>query len=180
MTILVAYATKHGATQGIAEHIAGKLVALGQRAQARSVESVGDLTGYDAFVIGSAAYMGSWLKEATEFVRHNQPILATRPVWLFSSGPLGTAATDPQGRNLLTVSEPKEFADFAVSIKPRATQVFYGALDPHKLGLPERMVRGMPAGHTLLPEGDFRNWQAIETWAGGIAHDLAQSLAGQP
>lgn len=180
MSILVAYATKHGATQGIAERIAAKLVTLGQHAQARTVESVGELTGYDAFVIGSATYMGAWLKEATEFVRHNQPVLATRPVWLFSSGPLGTATTDPQGRDLLTVSEPKEFAGFATSIRPRSTQVFFGALDPHKLGLPERMVRGLPSGHTLLPEGDFRDWQTIDAWAESIAHDLAHLPAAQP
>ena len=32
--------------------------------------------------------MGSWLKEATEFLEHNKATLATRRVWLFSSGPL--------------------------------------------------------------------------------------------
>ncbi len=179
MSILVAYASKYGATQGIAERIAEKLTASGQQAQARPAHSVRDLTGYDAFVIGSAAYMGSWLKEATEFVRRNQAILAIRPVWLFSSGPLGTATTDAQGRDLLVVSAPKEFAEFNESIKPRATHVFYGALDPAKLGFSERLIRRMPAGRTLLPEGDFRNWQAIEAWAESIAHELARLPAGQ-
>lgn len=174
MSILVAYATKRGATQGIAERIAEKLVASGQQAQARPVQSVRDLTGYDAFVIGSAAYMGSWLKEATEFVRRNQALLAIRPVWFFSSGPLGTATTDAQGRDLLVVSAPKEFAEFNATIRPRATQVFYGALDPTKLGFAERLFRNVPAGRTLLPEGDFRDWQAIDSWAASIAQELAQ------
>ncbi|HEX8035706.1 MAG TPA: flavodoxin domain-containing protein [Ktedonobacterales bacterium] len=179
MSILVAYATKRGATQGIAERIAEKLAASGQPAQARPAQSVRDLTGYDAFVIGSAAYMGSWLKEATEFVRRNQAFLATRPVWLFSSGPLGTATTDAQGRDLRVVSEPKEFAEFKETIKPRGVQVFYGALDPGTLGFAERMFRRMPAGRALLPEGDFRDWQTIDAWAESIAHDLAQLPAGQ-
>ncbi|HEX8035836.1 MAG TPA: flavodoxin domain-containing protein [Ktedonobacterales bacterium] len=177
MSIIVAYATKHGATQGIAERIAERLAALGQQAHARPAQSVHDLTGYDAFVIGSAAYMGSWLKEATEFVRRNQAILATRPVWLFSSSPLGTATTDAQGRDLRVVSEPKEFAEFKETIKPRGIQVFYGVLDPHKLGFAERVIRSMPAGRTLLPEGDFRDWQTIDAWAESIAHDLAQMPA---
>lgn len=179
MNILVAYATKHGATQGIAERIAEKLTASGQQAQAHPAQSVRDLTGYDAFVIGSSAYMGSWLKEATEFVRRNQAILAIRPVWLFSSGPLGTATTDAQGRDLRVVTEPKEFAAFKETLKPRGLQVFYGALNPAKLGFAERMFRSMPAGRALLPEGDFRDWQTIDGWAESIAHELAQLPAGQ-
>lgn len=179
MSILVAYATKRGATQGIAERIAAKLTALGQQAQTRPAQSVRDLTGYDAFVIGSAAYMGAWLKEATEFVRRNQAILAIRPVWLFSSGPLGTATTDTQGRDLRVVSEPKEFAEFKETIKPRGVQVFYGALDPHKLGFAERMFRSLPAGRAVLPEGDFRDWQNIDAWAERIVHEMSQLPAVQ-
>lgn len=179
MSILVAYASKHGATQGIAERIAATLVASGQEAKVRPVQAADDLASYDAFVIGGAAYMGSWLKEATEFVRRNQAILATRPVWLFSSGPLGTATTDAQGRDLLVVSEPKEFTEFKETIKPRGLQVFFGALDPSKFGFSERLVRRLPAGRALLPEGDFRDWNDIEAWAEHIAHELAATPASQ-
>ncbi len=179
MSVLVAYASKHGATQGIAERIAATLVVSGQQAEARSVNAADDLVGYDAFVIGSACYMGTWLKEAAEFVRRNQAILATRPLWLFSSGPLGTATTDAQGRDVLVVSEPKEFAEFKESMKPRGLQVFFGALDSSKLSFPERLVRRMPAGRELLPEGDFRDWKTIEAWAERIAHELAATPASQ-
>jgi len=171
-SILVTYASKHGATQAIAERIAEKIRASGQDAQALPVKAVGDMGSYDAFVIGGAAYMGSWMKDITEFVRRNQAILATRPTWLFSSGPLGTETTDTRGRDLPTVSEPKEFAEFKESIKPRSLRVFFGVLDPGKLGLTERMIRTLPAGRTLLPEGDFRDWKEIEAWAESIAHDL--------
>ncbi len=177
MSILVAYASKHGATQGIAERITEKLVASGQKAQARSVKAAGDLADYDAFVIGSAAYMGSWLKEAAEFVRRNRATIAAQPVWLFSSGPLGTETRDAQGRDLLVVSEPKEFAEFKESIKPRGLQVFFGALDPSKLAFSERLIRSMPAGRALLPEGDFRDWTAIEGWAERIARELTSVTA---
>lgn len=179
MRILVAYASKHGATQGIAERIAETLTASGQPAQARPVKAAGNLADYDAFVIGGAAYMGSWLKEATELVRRNQALLASRPVWLFSSGPLGTQPTDAQGRDLKTVSEPKEFAELKESIKPRDVRVFFGVLDPSTLGFSERVVRSLPAGRELLPEGDFRDWQEIETWARHIAQALAEQPAGQ-
>lgn len=65
MTVLVAYASKHGATREIADRIAATLTAAGQPADARSTDNVSDLAGYDAFVIGAAAYYGHWLKPAT-------------------------------------------------------------------------------------------------------------------
>ena len=172
MTILVAYASRYGATQGIAERIAGRLVSSGHPAQARPVKSATDLVSYDAFVVGSAAYMGSWLKEATEFMRSNQVLLVTRPVWLFSSGPLGAASKDAEGRDVLVTSEPKEFNEFRDTIKPRAARVFFGALNPSKLGLSHRTFRRIPAGRRLLPEGDFRDWKVVEAWADSIAMEL--------
>jgi menaquinone-dependent protoporphyrinogen IX oxidase len=96
MTVLVAYASKHGATQGIAEHIAEQLRQPGKQAEARPVEEVSDPSSYDVFVIGSAVYYGSWLKEATEWVHRNQAILAERLVWLWSSGPPGTEVKDTE------------------------------------------------------------------------------------
>lgn len=174
MSILVAYASKYGATQGIAERLAEKLSAAGQEAEARLVKAVGDPAGYDAYVIGSAAYMGSWLKEATEFVRQNRSILADRPVWLFSSGPLGTEPLDAQGRDLRETAVPKEIAELRETVNPRDHRVFFGALDRGKFGLAHRLVAMMPASRTLLPEGDFRDWKDIEAWAESIAHELAQ------
>jgi menaquinone-dependent protoporphyrinogen oxidase len=56
MSILVAYASKHGATQEIAERIAETLRATGGTVEVRPVESAGELAGYDAFVLGSAVY----------------------------------------------------------------------------------------------------------------------------
>lgn len=173
MAILVTYASKHGATKGIAERIAQTLTASGLTVEVRSVSLAGAVGRYDAVVIGGAAYVGSWMKEAAEFVRRNQEALAALPVWLFSSGPLGTEPTDAQGRDLLTISEPKEFAEFKQTIKPRATQVFFGALTPRALAFSERLVRAMPAGRALLPEGDFRDWAAIDAWAQSIARELA-------
>ena len=177
MSTFVVYASKYGATQGIAERIAGRLAAPGQDVPVRSASAAGDVAGDDAFVIGSAAYMGSWRKEAVEFVRLNRSVLATRPVWLFSSGPLGTATTDAQGRDLLAVSEPRQFAEFAETVGPRALRVFFGALDPSRLRFADRLVRRMPAGRALLPEGEFGDWSAIDAWADRVASELGRLTA---
>lgn len=173
MSILVAYATKYGSTHGIAERIAGTLKAEGLEVDLKPASEVRDLSRYDAFVIGSAAYMGSWLKEAGELLRRNSQTLATKPVWLFSCGPLGTASKDPKGRDILVASEPKEFVEFAPTVKPRGTQVFFGALDHTKLRGAHRLFALVPASEKLLIEGDFRNWNLIEAWARSIAHELA-------
>ncbi len=175
MLVLVAYASRHGATQGIAERIAERLRAAGLDAEAHPAAEVRDASRYDAFVVGGAAYMFHWLKDATKFVEKNRTLLAERPTWLFSSGPIGTDTVDKQGRDVLESTVPKEFAAFRAAIHPRGEMVFFGAVDPaaKPIGMAERVVSLMPAGKDALPKGDFRDWPAIEAWADQIAHELA-------
>ena len=162
MSILVAYASKHGATRGIAEHIAQTLRTRGREADVVPVDAVERLGAYDAVVLGSAMYYGSWMKEAVEFVQRNRAALAERPVWLFSSGPLGTEVHDSE-------EQPKEIGELQAEVGARGHRIFFGALDPHVLSFPERMV----AKAVRAPQGDFRDWEAIAAWATEIAHALA-------
>jgi menaquinone-dependent protoporphyrinogen oxidase len=172
MRVLVAYASKYGSTRGIAERIAHKLNESGHVATAVRVSEAGPLGGYDAYVIGSAAYMFSWLKEATDFIRQNTALLSSRPVWLFSSGPLGNETKDAQGRDVRETSVPKEIADFQVAIEPRGHHVFFGAFDHAKLSFTHRLIYALPAGKKLFTEGDFRDWDEIDAWAASIAAAL--------
>jgi len=87
MLTLVTYASRHGSTRGIAERIAERLRAHGLDADVRPAAEVRDASRYEAFVVGAAAYMFHWLKDATTFVKRNRALLAERPTWLFSSGP---------------------------------------------------------------------------------------------
>lgn len=176
MTILVAYASRYGATRQIAERIADQLRATGLEAEARSVKSATYLADYEAFVIGSAVYFGSWLKEAAAFVRQNRADLAGRPVWLFSSGPISTTTTDAEGRDLREVAVPKELAEFRDALGPRDHRVFFGKLDRGQLGFVDRLVASMPAFPGA--EGDFRDWQDIDAWAERIAQELTEVPAG--
>ena len=186
MYILVAYATRHGAMRGIAERIAQTLERDGLEVTLRPVEDAGAVDGYDAFVIGSAAYTFHWMKEATTFVRRHASLLASRPVWLFSSGPTGSGTVDAKGQNPLEAAEPKEFAEFARAIHPRDEHVFFGAYDPDAkpIGLAEgfmgRFMRVMPEVRKALPAGDFRDWPEIEAWADGIARERQQARAPAP
>lgn len=174
MRVLVASASRHGATAGIAERLATTIADSGHEADAIDVTEVEDPAGYDAFVIGSAAYMYHWLKEATRFVRRHRDLLANRPTWLFSSGPVGTDTVDDEGRDVLEASRPEEFEELGQLIHPRGDHVFFGAWDPDQppVGLAERAFRLMPVSKDLLPTGDFRDWEAIDAWAREIAADL--------
>lgn len=179
MRILVAYASRHGATRGIAERIADTLRREGLEAEARPVGSVADLAGYDAFVVGSAAYMFHWLREASGFVRHNRSVLRTKPVWLFSSGPLG-GPTDEEGRDQKTTLVPKEIPELRETVGARNHRVFLGAYERERrpVGFAERFVSLMPAARDAFPVGDFRDWPEIEAWALEIAGDLRPVTIG--
>ena len=165
MRVLVVYASQYGATKGIAEHIGKTLSAEGITAPVSSVEEIEHVdASFDAFVIGSAIHASHWLKPAVEFVERYATVLGTRPVWLFSSGPIGEKYVDaPQ-------PDPKEVVRFRQLLEPRDHVVFAGAFD--------RTVARETGGwlekavSRFIPEGDFRDWPAIERWAQGIARAL--------
>lgn len=178
MRLLVAHASKHGATVVITERIAEKLTHSGHDVTVRPLHEAGDPADFDAVVVGSATYMGHWLKDAMAYIRHHQQSLASRPVWLFSSGPLGDAEVDNDGKDLRASGAPSDLPELLASVHPREHRVFFGALDPKRLTLSERALRKLPAGRALLPEGDFRDWEDIEAWAAHIAAELEQHDPG--
>jgi menaquinone-dependent protoporphyrinogen oxidase len=177
MRVLVVYASRYGATQEIAKRIAATLREQGLEAMVQPANHADDPADYDAAVIGSAAYYFHWMKSAAAFVRRNRDTLTSRPVWLFSSGPLGTEAKDTQGRDVRAVTEPKEIAEFRETIRPKDHRVFFGALDPSKLGFAHRLLMKLPANreNALFPVGDFRDWNDVEAWANRIAQALKAS-----
>jgi menaquinone-dependent protoporphyrinogen oxidase len=178
MHVLVAYASRHGATQGIAERIGETLRAAGLDAEARPAASARSLAGYDAFVIGSAAYMFHWLKDAVDFTHRNKATLKGKPVWLFSSGPLGSEPVDAKGRDQKVAAQPKEMDELIEIVGARDFRVFFGAYEKDRkpIGLAERLgdriLAHMPAARDAMPVGDFRDWPEIEAWAAEIARDL--------
>jgi len=179
MRVLIVHASRYGSTQGIAERIAATLAQHGIETTVKPVRDARDPAQYDAVVIGSAAYYFHWLKTAAAYVRRYRSALAERPVWLFSSGPLGTKLTDDQGRDAREMTVPKEIAEFRETIHPRDHRVFFGALRAKKLGLFHRIIFNMPANRAqnFLPDGDFRDWNDIDAWADTIAESL-QASAG--
>lgn len=158
--VLVAAASKHGATAEIAAHI-GK--ALGNRNLSVSVADAGEIRsveGYDAVIVGSGVYAGHWLgpaKDLADTVAAADPMPA---VWLFSSGPVG----DPPKPD----EDPVDVAAISESTSARDHQLFAGKIDKSLLNFGERAITAA----LRAPVGDFRDWDAIEEWADGIADEL--------
>jgi menaquinone-dependent protoporphyrinogen oxidase len=165
--ILVAYASKYGATKEIAEKIGLVLKEAGFAVDVLPAERVAAIAPYRAVVLGSAVYIGGWRKAAARFLKANEKALAERPVWLFSSGPTGRG--DPielvKGWRF-----PKGLQHIADRVRPREIVIFQGAVFAEKLSAIGRwMIRNVKA-----PVGDFRDWDAINVWAGAIAAALRE------
>lgn len=168
--VLVTYATKYGATAEIAEKIGEVLRQAGLHTDVQPVERAGDVSRYDAVVLGSAVYIGRWRKEAAKFLKANEQALTGKAVWLFSSGPTGEG--DPvelvQGWRF-----PGSLQPIADRIGPRDIAIFHGATDVNKLNFLEKwMLKNVQA-----PVGDYRNWEAIAAWATAIANELREAPA---
>lgn len=163
--VLVAYASKHGATAQIGEYIAARLNHQDVLAQAASIAEADSPINFDACVLGSGVYAGMWIKSAVDFLKNYESELARMPVWLFSDGPTGVGS--PQ--DLMNGWRfPADLQPVADRIHPKDIVFFHGALDMDKLKFAEKLiVRALKA-----PVGDFRDWSTIEAWANTIAKSL--------
>jgi menaquinone-dependent protoporphyrinogen oxidase len=159
MKVLVTAATRYGATGEIAQAIGEVLREHGHDTTVSPPEDA-TVDGYDAVVLGSAVYAGHWLKPARELVDRSRDALAARPVWLFSSGPVG----DPPKPE----EDPVDAAPIVAATGAREHRVFAGKLVRRQLGFADKAI----AVALRVPDGDFRDWTEIRRWAAGIADAL--------
>ncbi len=158
--VLVAVASRHGATREIADAIGAALAKAGLTAEVRDLDEIAEPSGFRAVLLGSAIYMGRWVKEARSFAEDHKSVLSSVPLWLFSSGPLDNEPPAPDN--------PFGIDDLAKSLNARGHHVFPGKLDKDELGFGEKAVIRMVGAD----EGDYRDWQDIDAWATAVAAEI--------
>jgi menaquinone-dependent protoporphyrinogen oxidase len=162
--VLVAYASRAGGTRGIARVIASQLERGGALVELAPIEQVGDPSAYDAVVLGSAVYFGSWEPVALRYVETHAAGLRGRPLWLFSSGPLDPA------KAAAPIDAPRGIDELARTLGAREHRIFGGMLTTTNPGI----VAGYLAAKGLT--GDYRDLAAVRDWG---AH-IAERVCGSP
>ncbi|OQB24472.1 MAG: Protoporphyrinogen IX dehydrogenase (menaquinone) [Firmicutes bacterium ADurb.Bin182] len=159
--ILVAYGSKRGSTAQIAERIGEILRQKGLQADVLDAGKVKDLTPYSKIILGSSVYYGLWHRNAVQFLKKNTEVLEKLPVWLFISGPTGPE--DPV-EHMDGQFYPKNLQPVIDRIHPRAITCFGGKLIINELSSFEKWI----IKNVKAPEGDYRDWQAIASFAESI------------
>ena len=168
MQVEVITASKHGSTREIGEAIAGRLRERGHDASARDAEAVEALPVGAAVVLGSPIYMGKWMKPARELAERISAEPERRALWMFSVGPVG----DPPKPD---DAKPEEEVERIAAERAVEHRLLTGRIDRSGLSRIERIaLRAVKA-----PDGDFRDFAAIEAWADRIAAALDERDAGR-
>ena len=167
-SILLAYASRFGSTQEVAETIAASLRQAGLNVDIQPMQEVKSLDRYDAVVLGAAIYNARWHADAHLFLSQNQESLTQRPVAIFTLGPLSSSEAAKRNSRRQLDSELAKYS----WLKPVAVEIFAGKYDPSKPGLSffDRFV----------PASDHRNWDAIRAWAQTLSVQLQHGEVLQP
>jgi menaquinone-dependent protoporphyrinogen oxidase len=164
--VLVAFASRHGATRGVAERICVRLHDGGLEAELRGVEDPEPLPPGCAVVLGSPVYDQRWPPETDAFVERHAHALAERELWLFSVGTFGDRR---RGLGRFMTREPRGIDELREALRPRDYRVFAGVIRREQWPPASRLLYHAFGGRL----GDNRDWDDIGAWADGIAASLA-------
>lgn len=160
--LLITYASRFGATTGVAEAIGNTLAELGDPVDVLPMREVKDLSPYRAVVAGSAINGGAWLPEAMQFVQANRMKLAQRPFATFLvCMTLGMKNGEQYRSHVATWLDPVR-----ALVKPVSEGLFDGVLDIDKIpSFSDRLKFRLSVLSGVWKEGDHHDWNAIRAWA---------------
>lgn len=157
MRVLVTAASKHGGTAEMAGWIGQRLEREGLDVVVAPPSDVASLDDVDAVVLGSGIYAGHWLQPARHLVERLGRGLAARPVWIFSSGPVGDPPKPADG--------PADAESMRLATGAREHRLFAGRIDRSTMGFGERAV----VKALRVEDRDDRPRAEVEAWATSIA-----------
>jgi menaquinone-dependent protoporphyrinogen oxidase len=169
---LVGYASRTGSTGEVAQAIGQVLSAKGTTVDVLQIKHVTDLSGYQAFVLGSAIQGGRWLPEAMQFMQTHQATLAQKPFAAFLvCMTLAMPGADKYREHVATWLEPVR-----TLVKPVSEGLFAGVLDIRKIpSFGDRLKFRLSVAFGVWSEGDHRDWNAIRTWANELPFTLQRT-----
>jgi menaquinone-dependent protoporphyrinogen oxidase len=167
MRVLVGYASAHGSTREIAEHVGARLARHGLETEVAALGRVVGPAEFDAYVLGSAVHDQRWLPEARAFVGEHAPDLAAKPLWLFSVG-MPDALRWPLPGLAHVLQPPALVAELAGRVSIRDHLVVSGVVRTEHLPLLGRLAMSV----LTRGAGDYRDWPRIDAWADGVARVL--------
>jgi menaquinone-dependent protoporphyrinogen oxidase len=162
--VLLAYASKAGSTSDAAVIIGKALAEQGAIVDVKPAGSVKDVSGYDAFVIGTAIRAGKPVGDFTSFISKNRSILNAKPAAIFLVC-MTLSKDTPETRKEVE----KYFASAKKLITPKAEGYFAGRMDYSKL---TPMTKYIVKNMVKVPEGDFMNEAELKAWAKEIFSKL--------
>lgn len=165
-SVLVAYATRYGSTQEVAEAVAARLRESELTVDIQPMREVRSLSGYNAVVLGAALYMYQWHKDALRFLSRHRKALTERPVAVFALGPVHDPRDEKEWRDSRAQLD-KQLAKYPW-LAPVAIEILGGKFDPARLSFPMNKLAGKE------PASDIRDWAAIRAWSSNISRLLSR------
>ena len=172
-SVLIAYATRYGSTQEVAEAVASTLRERGLAVDIGPMRKVRTLEQYRAVVLGAPLFMFHWHKDARSFLSRHREALTQRPVAIFALGPTKSPIDDKEWQTCRAQLD-QDLAQFPW-LKPVALELFGGKIDPAKLRFPENLFSKQIAKE--MPASDIRDWTAIRAWASTLAATLQPAVS---
>lgn len=162
--VLVVYGTGTGCTEGVAGCLGKTIASSGHAVEVVSAKDAPDPSSYDAVLVGSGVRAGNWHAPVKEWVKSNAAALADKKV-AFYTVCLGLATDPSKDAEVRAYTDPLVAA---TGVTPVEIGVFAGWNEPRRFSFLERTILKL----MKAPEGDFRDWAAIEAWAGEVAPRL--------
>jgi menaquinone-dependent protoporphyrinogen oxidase len=170
MNVLIAYASMHGSTAEIAQFIGRILESYSINVTVVDVKDIASVEDYDGFVLGSAIEGGMWLHEMSQFMTRFKNELARKPCFLFI-----TCIRVLEADGFEHTKKYYVHHNTVEQLRIRDIAVFAGSLNVDRINWDESWLLALQYDGAQIPgriNHDYRDWQAIGSWAVQVAHAL--------